>query len=210
MMSRRLLLMTLLFAAPAGLASAGPITLSLDSISVVGAALPVTQRLFPPIGGPVTGAVGSSNIDFGMGTGTLTLPNYFVLLDLSSDGTNDANLNIQNWQQTITAIDPGGNITSTGSGSVICNPLDPTLGPLVCGAVPPTVADWPPADGASLLSSALINPALQTITVVDNSNATAGTVTTFYSYTLVPEPGSAMLAGLGFAGLAIMRRRQRA
>lgn len=209
-MSLRLLLITLLFAAPAGLASASPITLSLDSVSVVGAALPVGQTLFPPLGGPITGAVGSSNIDFGTGTGTLTLPNYFVILDLSINGTNDARLNIQSWQQTISAIDPAGNITSAGSGSVACTPIDPNLGPLVCNAVAPTVAGWPPVDGASLLSSALIDPALQTITVVDNSNATAGTVTTFYSYTLVPEPGSAMLAGLGFAGLAIMRRRQRA
>jgi hypothetical protein len=57
----------------------------------------------------------------------------------------------------------------------------------------------------------VIDTGLQTITIVDNSDdAFTGTVTRFYSYTIVPEPGTALLVGGGLVALALCRRRIRA
>jgi len=51
----------------------------------------------------------------------------------------------------------------------------------------------------------------QTIAVVDNSDdAFTGTVTQFFSYTIVPEPGTALLVGAGLIVLASIGRRRRA
>jgi hypothetical protein len=51
----------------------------------------------------------------------------------------------------------------------------------------------------------------RTITVVDNSDdASTGTVTQFFSYTIVPEPGTAPLVGADLMVLASIGRRRRA
>jgi hypothetical protein len=204
---RHLLLITILLLV-AGIASAVsiPITLQLDSVTltVVGP-FPSTQTFTPTP--PFAGAPGSSSIDLGAGTGTLTLPDYTVSIDLAFNGVGeDALLSITSWTQTITAIDGAGNITSTGGGSVGCTPV----GSLVCSATPPTVLGWPPAAGATLLSSAVIDAVAQTITVVDSSaESTAGQITSLYSYTIIPEPGTALLLGGGLLGIWAAGRKRR-
>jgi len=183
----------------AGTASATPINFQLDSSTTVGGTFPSNTT---PIGGyPV---LGSGNIDFGAGTGTLLLNDYSLLVDIFADNVPEARLDITGWTQTITAIDLSGNITSTGGGSIACTSLG-GIGPTVCSSSPTTVAGWPPPFAAS---SAVLDQFAQTITVIDGSNAQAGTITSIYSYTIVPEPGTALLLGGGLMGLA-MRRRQR-
>ena len=194
----RRLLLTLLLLAPAGVASAVPVDFRLDSVTITGGTLPVKQIFFPGL------PSGGGDIDFANGTGSLNLSNHFIIIDLNLDG-NDARLLVAGWQQTITAIDASGNLTSIGGGTVTCTDLG-GLGSLVCGATPTTVGGWPPA-GAT--SSAVLDQVARTILVIDNSNAAAGTATSLYSYDVVPEPGTATLAGLGLAGLAWIRRRQR-
>jgi hypothetical protein len=186
----------------AGLASATPILFQLDNVTIVGSFVPTVQTYNPAL--PITG---SGDIDFGAGTGTLVLSDYDVFIDVNADG-NDAQLEIVGWTQTIISIDGGGNIVSTGGGTSACTNLG-GFGGFVCGATSPTVLGWPPVDG-TLPSSALINTGAQTITIVDNSNALAGTVTQFYSYTLVtPEPGTALLMGAGLLGLGLVGARRR-
>jgi hypothetical protein len=190
----------------ANVAAAVPIILQLDSSTTVGGALPVLQDFTPTL--PL---IGSGDIDFGTGTGTLTLPNYSITLDTGfsgPDGIDDALITTTNWSQTITSIDGSGNITSTGGGSVSCQFLG-GIGGLICPSVSTVVAGWPAADGVSLTSSAIIDTVAQTIIVIDNSNSQAGTITQQFSYSIVPEPGTALLMGGGLIGLA-MRRRTRA
>jgi hypothetical protein len=201
---RRLALATTAAMMCAGLASAAPITFSLDNVTAVGGAFPTSQTYLPAL--PLTG---SGNIDFGLGTGTLGLPDYSVILDVGMDAVLDAQLDITGWTQTITSIDGLGNITSTGGGSVACTNLG-GFGGLVCGSTPPTVAGWPPASGGSP-SSAVIDTLAQTITVIDTSaDGTAGTITQSYSYSIVPEPGTAWLVGAGLVGFGTIGRRRRA
>jgi hypothetical protein len=183
----------------AGAASAVPVDFTFLSTTTVGGTFPTQQTFLPAL--PISG---SGNIDFASGTGTLTLPDYSVILDINSDGA-DARLDISNWSQTITSIDALGNIMSTGGGSVVCTNLG-GFGNLVCGGVSPTVVGWPPAGPA--LSSAILDPTLQRITVRDNSDANAGNITTVYGYTVIPEPGTALLMGGGLMAMAMGRKRR--
>jgi len=201
---RRLALATIASMMSAGLASAAPVTFSLDSVTATGGTLPTIQTYVPAL--PLSG---SGNIDFGLGTGTLSLPDYSIILDVSGDLVLDAQLDITGWTQTITAIDVLGNITSVGGGLVACTNLG-GLGGFVCPGVLPTVAGWPPADGGTP-SSAVIDTLAQTITVIDTSaDGTAGTITQNYSYSIVPEPGTALLLGGGLVGFGVLGKRRRA
>jgi hypothetical protein len=195
---RHLLLASALSVLFAGAASAVPVDFAFLSSNTVGGAFPVEQTFVPAL--PI---LGSGNIDFASGTGTVTLPNYSIILDVNSDG-DDARLNISNWSQTITSIDALGNVESIGGGTVQCAILG-GLGSFICPGVSTTVAGWPPA---GLLSSAVLDPILQTITVRDNSDANAGDVTTVYGYTVVPEPGTALLLGGGLMAMAMGRKRR--
>jgi hypothetical protein len=195
---RHLLLASALSVLFAGAASAVPVDFAFLSSTTVGGAFPVEQTFVPAL--PI---LGSGNIDFASGTGTVTLPNYSIILDVNSDG-DDARLNISNWSQTITSIDALGNVESIGGGTVQCAILG-GLGSFICPGVSTTVAGWPPA---GLLSSAVLDPILQTITVRDNSDANAGDVTTVYGYTVVPEPGTALLLGGGLMAMAMGRKRR--
>jgi hypothetical protein len=195
---RHLLLASALSVLFAGAASAVPVDFAFLSSTTVGGAFPVEQTFVPAL--PI---LGSGNIDFASGTGTVTLPNYSIILDVNSDG-DDARLNISNWSQTITSIDALGNVESIGGGTVQCAILG-GLGSFICPGVSTTVAGWPPAGP---LSSAVLDPTLQTITVRDYSNADAGDVTTVYGYTVVPEPGMALLLGGGLMAMAMGRKRR--
>jgi hypothetical protein len=195
---RFLLLASALSVLFAGVASAVPISFTFLGSNTVGGAFPTEQTFVPSL--PL---LGSGNIDFASGTGTVTLPNYSIILDVNSDG-DDARLNISNWSQTITSIDALGNVESIGGGTVQCAILG-GLGSFICPGVSTTVAGWPPA---GLLSSAVLDPILQTITVRDNSDANAGDVTTVYGYTVVPEPGTALLLGGGLMAMAMGRKRR--
>ncbi len=196
------LLIPTLLVLVAGVASATPVVFQLDDVTIVGGSFPTSQTYSPPF--PI---VGSGNLDPGAGTGFLTLPDYSIVIDVNLDGP-DARLDVSNWSQTITSIDGDGNITSTGGGTTTCMVLG-GIGSFICPTVPPNIAGWPPADSASALSSAVLDETLQTITVIDNSSAAAGTVTQFYSYTIVPEPGTVLLLAGGLVGLGLGRRRGR-
>ena len=185
----------------AGSASAVPILLQLDNVSLTGAPTPSTQTWLP--GFPISG---SGDIDFALGTGSLSLSDHSILIDILATGPGtDAQIDVSGWGQTITAIDGSGNITSTGTGTYSCPfPI------AVCNVGPPANTGWPPAGGGSS-SSAVIDTGLQTITVIDNSDdAFTGTVTQLYSYTIVPEPGTALLVGGGLVVFGLISRRRRA
>lgn len=184
-------------------ASAVPVDFTFLSTSTVGGAFPTTQTFSPTL--PIAG---SGNIDFVAGTGTLSLPDHSVTLDITNNaGGADARLDISGWSQTITSIDLLGNIESNGGGAVACTNLS-GFGNLICAAASTTVAGWPPPDGATLPSSAVLNTQFQTITVIDNSDANAGRITSVYSYAIVPEPGTALLLGGGLIAMAMGRKRR--
>jgi hypothetical protein len=174
----------------------------MDSVTTLGEAF-ATSQVYSP-GFPI---VGTGDLDLGTGTGWVNLPTYMITIDVLLAAGPDAEVTITGWTQTITGIDVLGNLTSTGGGSSGCNNLSGLIGGFVCGALPPGVAGWPPVDGGSP-SSAVIDTLAQTITVVDNSNATAGTITQLYSYTFVPEASTALLLGAGLLGLGIAGRRR--
>ena len=187
----------------AGAASAVPVDFTFLVTNTVGGAFPATQTFSPTL--PIAG---SGNIDFASGTGTVSLPDYSITLDiLSTAGGADARLDISGWTQTITSIDVLGNIQSDGSGSVACTDLG-GFGNFICGAASTTVAGWPPPDGATVPSSAVLNTDFQTITIIDNSDANAGRITSVYSYSIVPEPGTALLLGGGLMAMAMGRKRR--
>jgi hypothetical protein len=196
---RTLLFTSLLSLCFSAAASAVPITLQLDSVVITGAATPSSQTYVPGL--PL---VGSGSLDFGLGTGSLSLPDHSILIDATFNGPGtDAQMDVSSWFQTITAIDGSGNITSAGGATYDCPfPIG------FCNLAPPPNTGWAPADGGSP-SSAVIDTGLQTITVVDNSDdAATGSVTYSFSYTLVPEPGTGLLTGFGLAVLALLRRRR--
>ena len=96
-LASRLLTTTLLLVslALAGAANAVPISFRLDSISIVGGSFPTEQTYSPGL--PL---VGSGNIDFGLGTGTVSLPDHSIFIDVNLDG-DDAQLDLTGWTQTI-------------------------------------------------------------------------------------------------------------
>jgi hypothetical protein len=188
-----------LYAAPA---AAIPVIFSLDSVTIVGAAFPVTQTYVPGL--PI---VGSGTLF--EPTKVLTLPSYSIILDVSNDLVLDAQIDITGWTQTISAINIAGFITSTGSGSSSCTVLG-GIGGLVCPSVSPTIGGWSGGNPALAPSAKLTGNALGgTIVVTDATNATAGTVTQYFSYTPVPEPGTGLLLAGGLIGVGIARRRGR-
>lgn len=188
----------------AGVASAEVVQFQLDSVTQSGGSNPSSQGYTPSL--PL---VGSADIDLGTGLGTYSLPDYAVTLDIGFDG-DDVRLDITGWGQEITAVDGSNNLTSTGSGAVACTILG-GLGAFVCPTIAPLVGNWPPADGSLLLSSAVIDLLAQTIVITDNSSDNiAGTITSFYSWGIVPEPGTGILVGTALFGLGFNGRRQRA
>jgi hypothetical protein len=93
-----------------------PISLQLDNVTMIGAAVASTQTYVP--GFPITG---SGDIDFGLGTGSLSLSDHSIIIDIVATGPGvDAQIDVSGWGQTISSIDGLGNITSTGSGTYSC------------------------------------------------------------------------------------------
>ncbi len=182
-----------------GAALAEPIVFQLDNVVTEGGLFLTVQTYVPEF--PL---IGSGDVDFAAGTGVVNLPDYQIFIDINDDGA-DARLDVTNWQQTITGIDGVGNVTSIGSGSVVCTIVG-GIGELVCPSVAPTVLGWPPQSG-DLPSSAVINPGAETITVVDNSVSAAGTISQFFSYN-APEPAGAAGPALGVAVLAWLKHRR--
>jgi hypothetical protein len=191
---------TVLFVGPA---SALNYTLSLDNVTIVGGILPTSQTYMPTL--PIIG----NGVLFQPTGKFLELPDYSIIIDVNLDG-DDARLDITNWRQDITNINIAGFITSTGSGSTACTDLGGGFGALVCQNSPMGVGGWSGADPAVAPSARLTGDSLGgTIVVTDSTNAAAGTVTQFYSYSIVPEPGTGSLLALGLAGFGFVRRRGR-
>ena len=186
----------------APMAAATEIDVQLDEILIEGG-FETTQTYVPDF--PI---LGMGELDLDAGTGTIDLSDYMNFIDLAFNGVgNEARIDLMDWQQTITAIDVDGNITSTGSGSTACESFT-GIGETLCGSVPPTIEGWPPPDGEALLSSAVIDTEAQTIVVIDNSVALAGTITSSYSYTVVPEPEAGLLGMAGLITLAALVARR--
>jgi hypothetical protein len=194
-----------MFFAGSAWAAVVPITVELTSVTAVDAAVDLIQAYTPPL--PITGGYG--NLDVAGGSGWLRMPDYDFTIDALADATIDSEVNVSGWLQIITGIDGGNNVTTTGIGLVTCVDAGGGFGTLVCDNIPTDVMGWPPPDGEILLSSAIIDTGAQTFTVIDNSNALAGTVTSIYTYGLaVPEPSTALLLGAGLIGFAALRRQR--
>jgi len=214
---RLLMLSGMLAVMFAGTAAADPIQINfqLDGVTTVGGILPATTAYvfpLPPAENEGLPILGTGWIDFDLGTGFVALENYNMILDVDVP-PDDALIEIRGWRQNITSIDEDGNLTSTAQGTSTCTIiLGGGWGPLVCPNMSPTILPWPPEDppeGPG--SSAVIDISEGTITVIDNSTfALAGTITQYYSYTVVPEPATALLMGAGLLGLGVFARRQRA
>lgn len=187
----------------APMATATEVDIQLDEILIEGG-FETIQTYVPDF--PI---LGSGDLDLEVGTGTIDLSDYMNFIDLVFNGAGDeARIDVMDWQQIITDVDMDGNLTSTGSGTTACEFFTP-IGETLCGSVPATIAGWPPPDGDMLLSSAVIDTEAQTIVVVDNSVALAGTITSSYSYTVVPEPEAGLLGLAGLMTLAALVARRR-
>jgi hypothetical protein len=184
--------------------SAVEVIFQLDGQSSVGAQFPSEDTYTPPF--PI---IGSGDIDFDLGTGYVTLQDHSFVINLDATAPeDDVRINITGWTQTISSIDASGNLTTIGSGATECIVLG-GIGSLVCPDVPDGIDGWPPADGTALLSSAVIDTEEQTITVINNSVAIAGTITQDYSYEIVPEPSSSLLMSGSIVCLCAIARRRR-
>ena len=202
---RQMLLTAAVFSMSAGVASAIAVQFQLDNVTQSGGSNPSSQSYTPNF--PI---VGSGDIDFATGLGTVSLPNYSVVIDVNTNSVDDVQLDIAGWSQTITAVDGSNNITSTGSGTVTCTVLG-GIGSFVCPTIATSVVGWPPADGSLLLSSAVIDLLAQTIVITDNSSdSLAGTITQYFSYGVIPEPGTGILVGSALLGLGLNGRRRSA
>jgi hypothetical protein len=196
-LARQLVLAGAVSAVFSGAALAEPIVFQLDNVTTEGGTFLTIQTYVPAF--PL---IGSGDVDFATGIGVLNLPDYQIFIDINNDGA-DARIDITNWQQTVTAIDAIGNVTSTASGSVVCTVVG-GIGELVCPTVVSTPQSWPPPNG-DLPSAAVIDPGAGTITVTDNTISAAGTITQFYSYS-APEPAGAAGSALSVAVLAWLWR----
>jgi hypothetical protein len=188
----------------AGIVSAADtiVDFQLDSVTTSGAPLPSSTTYSPSL--PV---VGWGALDLVAGTGDVHLQNYAITIDVSMDMVDDARIDISGWNHTISSVDGSGNVVSTGGGSASCTVLG-GFGSFICPGISTTIPGWPPADAPPLLSSAILDEVARTITVTDNSNSQAGTITTIYSWT-VPEPGTGLLLGGGLVGLCLSLGRGR-
>lgn len=190
----------------AGVASATPVIFTFVSSTSAGGAFPTSQTVTPAL--PFSG---TGDVDEALGTYTLTLPDHSITLDVSSDAVLDARLDLTGWGQTGTfAGGVGGGLTGTSaSGSVACVVLG-GIGSFVCPTVPTTVAVWPPTGPAGPFGAAgaTIDLGTNTITVNSAFDTNGGQVQSVYTYSIVPEPGTMLLLGMGLIGLVASGRRQ--
>ncbi len=196
----------------AGGASAAPVIFTLVSTANAGATYPSTQAFTPAL--PL---IGGGAVDEALGTFTLTLPVYTVDIDILITPGVDASVLTTGWGQTGTFPGGvGGAVTSSSAtGTSTCTPGPGGFGPFVCPAVPPAVLPWPPTGAAGPFGPAGATISLVdgpgfdgTITVNEPFDPSGGQVQSIYTYSIIPEPGTMLLLGMGLIGLASSGRRR--